>query len=400
MISALPSFGQDPSFSIYIDNPAYSGPNDFEFDVMVMASGSTTSFQLRTFQAGIYVDPSWVGAGSISVTTVSGSSQLASPSYNGAFNWNASDKFINCSVNIGVRPSVATCYSTTVGTGPIRIARLKLTNSMAFSCVPPNLKFNYVQNASPLRLRTSVSWRQTGCSVNYDMFYPNRAYSGSAYFNGELYTTADSDGRSPASLIANSLPCTVPFNLVVLLQGYYSGMGQMQPVLLNQGVAGATGTEADSIEIQLRDIADPSIIVNSTKSLLATDGTTGCTFPSSVSSGSYWLLVRHRNSVETWSANPISIVSNGTYNFTSSQAQAYGGNLTEVEPGVFAIYTGDIDQDGYVTPFDFPIYELDNFNLVGPDYASSDLDGDGYVTPFDFPVYELNNFNLVGVVNP
>ena len=56
---------QDPSASFYIDNPLYISPSVYEFDVMVKASGSTTSFDLRTFQAGIYVNSSWVNGGTL-----------------------------------------------------------------------------------------------------------------------------------------------------------------------------------------------------------------------------------------------------------------------------------------------------------------------------------------------
>jgi len=49
----------DPSASFYIDNPLYISPGIYEFDVVVKASGATSSFDLRTFQAGIYVNPAW-----------------------------------------------------------------------------------------------------------------------------------------------------------------------------------------------------------------------------------------------------------------------------------------------------------------------------------------------------
>jgi hypothetical protein len=162
---------QDPSFAVYIDNPAYVSNTQYEFDVMVKAMGSTTNFQLRTFQAGIYVDPTWVASGTVSVANVTSSSQLSAPGYNGTFNWNATDNLINCSVNTGVRTTSASCVSTTTGTAPVRVARLRLTNSVNFACVPPNIKFNYVQNGNPLRLRTASPGVQvdvlptTTCSI-------------------------------------------------------------------------------------------------------------------------------------------------------------------------------------------------------------------------------------------
>jgi hypothetical protein len=390
---------QDPSFSVYIDDPNYVTSNIYEFDVMVKAMGATTTFQLRTFQAGIYVDSAWVGSGSVSVSVVSGSSQLSSPGYNGTFSWNATDKLINCSVNTGVRTTSASCISTAIGTAPMRIARLRLTNPAGFTCIPPNLKFNYVQNATPLRLRTSVSWRASGCTTNFDMFYPNRPFTGSAYFNGELYSAADADGRSPASLIANNLPCTVPYNVTVLLEGYYLGAGEMQTVMMNQGVAGATATQTDSVTIQLRNVADPSVIVSSITGVLSTTGQVTLIFPSNTAGNSYWLVVKHRNSIETWSANPVTMSVGGSYNFTDLASKAYADNQVMVDAGLYAIYTGDINQDGFVDPFDFADYSSDNVNFASG-YLVTDMNGDGFVDPFDFSIYSSNNVNFVMAITP
>lgn len=390
---------QDPSFAVYIDDPNYISSNVYEFDVMVKAMGATTTFQLRTFQAGIFVDSAWIAGGSISVSTVAGSSQLSSPGYNGTFNWNSTDRLINCSVNVGVRTTSATCISTAIGTAPMRIARLRLTNPSGFACVPPQLRFNYVQNASPLRLRTSVSWRASGCSTNFDMFYLNRPFTGNAYFNGELYSASDADGCSPASLIANNLPCTVPYSVTVLLEGYYLGAGEMQPVLLNQGVAGATVTQTDSVIIQLRNVADPSIIVSSISGVISTFGDFSFIFPSNTAGNSYWLVVKHRNSVETWSANPVTIAVGGSYDFSDMASKAYGDNQVMVGTGFYALYSGDMNQDDFIDVFDFNVYDVDNISFAAG-YLSTDLNGDGFTDVFDFNTYDVNNINFVMAIKP
>ncbi|MFM2207419.1 MAG: hypothetical protein RL213_1394 [Bacteroidota bacterium] len=398
-VFAVSSYAQDPSFAVYVDNPTYVSSTQYEFDIMVKAMGSTTSFQLRTFQAGIYVDPTWVGAGTISVSNVAASSQLSSPGYNGSFNWNATDKLINCSVNIGVRTVSASCVSTTVGTGPIRVARLRLTNSIDFVCGPPNIKFNYVQNATPLRLRTSVSWRVGGtCATNYDMYYPNRPFTGQAYFNGELYSASDADGKSPSSLIANALPCTVPYNLTVFIEGYYVGSGTMTPVLQNQGLAGGIN-DVDTIVAELRSTADPSLVVSSLKGIVQTNGQATFIFPSAVANNSYWLVVKHRNCLETWSAAPVTMSVNGTYNFSNAASKAYASNQADMGGGVYAMYAGDMNQDGFVDPFDFSMFLDDSINFASG-YFATDLNGDGFVDPFDFNVFLENSINFVMAVTP
>lgn len=192
----------------------------------------------------------------------------------------------------------------------------------------------------------------------------------------------------------------VALDLTMFIQGYYLSPNSMQAVLLNQFVPGATGLETDSIFVELRDSLDPTILIDTATGVLMTDGTASLNFTVATSGTSYWIVVNHRTSVQTWSELPVAFSGSTTYNFTDMATKAYGSNMFEVEPGVWAMFTGDLDRDGYVTPFDFPLYELDNFNLVGEVYVNTDMDGDGYVTPFDFPIYELNNFNLVGVLNP
>jgi len=88
-----------------------------------------------------------------------------------------------------------------------------------------------------------------------------------------------------------------------------------------------------------------------------------------------------------------------SYDFTTAATQAYGDNMIEVATGVYAMFTGDINQDEFVDPFDYPSFELDNFNFASG-YLSTDLNGDGFVDPFDYPVFELNNFNFVMSAHP
>ncbi|MFM2135571.1 MAG: hypothetical protein RL021_971, partial [Bacteroidota bacterium] len=258
--------------------------------------------------------------------------------------------------------------------------------------------FNYVQNGNPLRLRTSISWRVSGCTANYDLFYPNRVFTGDAYFNGELYSAGDADGRSPSSLIANALPCTVPYNLVVLLEGFYVGSGSMSTALSNAGVS-AGANDVDTIVAELRSTTDPSIIVSSLSGIVDVTGNATFIFPSSVAGNSYWLVVKHRNSVEAWSAAPVTMSINGTYDFTSSASQTYLSNIANVGSGDYALFTGDINQDGFVDAYDYTLYEDQSISF-STGYLGSDLNGDGFVDAFDFPLFESNQLNFVMAVTP
>ena len=79
--------------------------------------------------------------------------------------------------------------------------------------------------------------------------------------------------------------------------------------------------------------------------------------------------------------------------------EAFGNNLIEVEPKLWAIYTGDMNQDGIIDNDDFSIWEADANNFISG-YSSTDLNGTGNVENGDFSLWELNANEFVGVVKP
>ncbi|MCX6162254.1 MAG: hypothetical protein NTV87_13090, partial [Ignavibacteriae bacterium] len=114
----------------------------------------------------------------------------------------------------------------------------------------------------------------------------------------------------------------------------------------------------------------------------------------------YWIVFKHWNSLETWSASvhPFSN-SNGTlsYDFTTLAAQAYGDNMIHVG-SKWCIYTGDINQDGSVDLNDLiPILtDYDNADY----HAVNDLNGDGAVDLND-AIFVLNGYDYgIGIVRP
>lgn len=306
----------DPSVSVYIDHGTYTAAHVYEFDIMIQATGATTSFELRTFQAGLYLNPSWVNGGTISAQNASGYSELSGLGYNGAFQWNSTDQLINCSVNYDVLGPV-TCIATTVGTTPVVVTKIRLTNSVDYSCASaPDIKFNYVANKSPLRLRTTFSWREVACTTNYEMFYPGRTFSGTALFNNETFSLVDADGKSPVTANGNTGFCESQLTVSAFLEGYYLGGGQMQSALKNSGIAHAESEQSDSVIIELRNSANPSIAVHPPiHTVLSTNGKAYCILPNSLIGTSCWVVFIHRQSIETWSANPITLSSRTNFNF-------------------------------------------------------------------------------------
>ena len=105
---------------------------------------------------------------------------------------------------------------------------------------------------------------------------------------------------------------------------------------------------SDTAKVYLRNATSPYAIVDSTKSLLNSSGAGTFTFSYPVNGVSYFIVIKHRNSIETWSSSGNSFASNSlTYNFSTANTQAYGNNMKQVDatPLIYAIYSGDINQD-------------------------------------------------------
>nr|HPI55551.1 hypothetical protein [Chitinophagaceae bacterium] len=242
------------------------------------------------------------------------------------------------------------------------------------------------------------------------------SYGGGNYNQGVLYEYdkqtstvsiqqhfKDSIGASPWIVPIRILDITnilqTHCQLKMFLQGYYEGASMMKSVLQNQGVA-VNSALTDTVTIELHDTIAPFGIAYSFTGILATNGIVMCSFPVACNGHSYNVVVRQRNSLETWSAAPLLMSEGAAFDFSTAASQAYGNNQIEIEPGVFAIYSGDLNQDGFIDSFDFPALDTDIFNGVNGVYVNTDLNGDGFVDSFDFPVFDANSYNGVSAMMP
>ncbi len=111
--------------------------------------------------------------------------------------------------------------------------------------------------------------------------------------------------------------CNVTLNIKVFIEGFYIGNGEMVPVLYHSGL-NSDPTACDSIIVELHDGLAPTGVVFTATGLLHTDGTAEIAFPPSVMNGTYYIAVRHRNALETWSKNAVLINSSTlSFDFTS-----------------------------------------------------------------------------------
>lgn len=174
------------------------------------------------------------------------------------------------------------------------------------------------------------------------------------------------------------------------VQGYYLSSNQnMRPVVYNQG-ATSNQNLCEQITVKLSDAIAPYPSTFSVSTFLHTNGLFEFLTPLSQMGQSKYVTIQTHNGIETWSAFPQLMRSTLFYDFSTSAAYAYGNNLVPIDLGKFGIYSGDIDQNGYL--------ELDDYNLWNIEYQTGfphsdytpDLDGNGYVELDDYNIWDMN----------
>jgi hypothetical protein len=218
-------------------------------------------------------------------------------------------------------------------------------------------------------------------------------------------------------------PVTKTLTLKVYLEGYYeaaSGMLRKAQDVTADGTEQMdkwTGTIVDTVGVMLvQDLGswpDPIPYDYQAHGIaLNTDGTIVLpSIPASMS-GNYYIIIRHRQSVETWSASTVSFSgSSVSYDFTTAATQAYGNNEKRLvlESNIYGIYGGDIkssagSQDGYVDIFDnnsvFNQAQLSAYGYIPEDLTSMTGGPEGYVDIFDMALVFNNMQMAVGMNTP
>ncbi|MDR3666185.1 MAG: hypothetical protein P4L35_05015 [Ignavibacteriaceae bacterium] len=163
-------------------------------------------------------------------------------------------------------------------------------------------------------------------------------------------------------------------------------------------VAGGTQmTMAPTVIVELHNSISPYALVESDTATLSTAGVGTFCFTSAVNNTPYYIVFKYLNTVETWSAIPLSFTNDTlSYDFTSGVGQAYtdGSNPPLANHnGKYCIYSGDCNQDGQVTTDDYTGLDNDNANF---DYhLVNDVNGDGWVTSDDYTFIDNNNILFI-----
>ncbi len=175
-------------------------------------------------------------------------------------------------------------------------------------------------------------------------------------------------------------------NLKLYLEGRY------RPATNNQ--------IADTVKAIIMNAQNPSIVYDSCVRVVS--GTGLFSFANMPYDPIWILKVIHRNSIETWTKTYNGMFLNyAAYNMTTAASTAFGDNLIQVDaaPVVFAIYSGDVNQDRTVDATDVSLIDNDAQNFVSG-YVVTDLTGDDFVDGTDFAIADNNAGNFVSAILP
>jgi hypothetical protein len=214
------------------------------------------------------------------------------------------------------------------------------------------------------------------------------------------YTNSNScTASSPTVYNVTVNACFKTLNLTsVMLEGLYSGGGTMRQAWDALGPHWPAGV-ADHITVELHSTGSYSTIVYKALDVpLSTTGNATVSVPAAYN-GSYYITIKHRNSLETTTSTAISFAGSTINQSFGSRANVFGSNLGISHDGHYLIYGGDVDQDGFVGVSDM-VY-VDNLSaLFGGGYIPEDIDGDGFVGVSDMVIIDNNSANFISSITP
>jgi len=208
----------------------------------------------------------------------------------------------------------STMDSAVIGqTSPIIVSAIFPTlNSSGF---PVHLSGSGFSNISEVRFgNVSASSFTVNGDTSISVNVPQGAQSGAVTVINNIGCTGRSTG------VFTYLEGTPSLTIRMFIEGIYSINGYMDVPLVNSGLS-LNAQHSDSVEIALANQDGLYDIVYAQKALLFSQGWATITLPGWVLGNSYYLVIRHRNTIPLWSKTPVNFNNESTYyNFSGNQA--------------------------------------------------------------------------------
>lgn len=177
-------------------------------------------------------------------------------------------------------------------------------------------------------------------------------------------------------------------NLKAVIQGYYN----IQTGKLNI---------KDTVSVYVHSNVSPYVKIDHAFCVIDSSSLSGFTHFYNTPTGKYYLVLKSRNALETWSRSGGDSLQQGSgvnYDFTTSSSQAYGNNLV-LYGGKYCIYSGDIDKNGIIDGNDFSLIDNKASNF-STGYVPEDLTGDSVVDGSDASLSGNNSVSFISVIRP
>jgi len=152
--------------------------------------------------------------------------------------------------------------------------------------------------------------------------------------------------------------------------------------------------KSDTVTAYLINTSSPFTVIDSSKAVLDSSSFQASFEFSNAESGIYYLKIKHRNSIETWSkegGESFNRYGKNYFDFTTSGTQAYGSNMIQIN-GKWCIYSGDVNQGGNIDLTDVVAINNDA-TVFSSGYLVTDLNGD-YITDLTDLLMGFNNSSM------
>ena len=315
-------------------------------------------------------------------------------------------------------------YSNTNGTGGIRRMRsgyvkrnITVRTTLPNGTVLPSNQWGPVVSSQyPL-----------GCFIedyeiaanNFDLDSHNGRFSVTPEYPGGIYAyfiTIDSLGNPEypyiigstyyGELVAGNRPPGGHVNITESVTQYIPKLNLKVKIIPEGFYYSATGrlNIKDAVKVILRNNYPPFNVVDSASAMIDSNTYSGNFIFNNAVSGYYYIQAVHRNSITTWSKSGGELIEREipkTYDFTTGQTKSFGSNSVQVNnsPVRYAIYSGDINQDGMADLSD----EVSVFNDAGNftvGYVNTDVTGNNTVDLNDLTITYNNAANFVLAITP
>ncbi len=209
---------------------------------------------------------------------------------------------------------------------------------------------------------------------------------------GEVFLSGGTYDSTAGTLMSVIKYKSSPFelNLRAFIQGFYNNS--------------ANTMVKDTITVIVRYFATPDNRVDSSKGILDSSGNSLIKFTGTALRDYtlYYLEIRHRNSIGVYFSEPALFYAGAfTYDLSLASGEAFGSNQIQVDssPLRFAIYSGDVNQDGTIDATDLSLIDNDAYNF-NSGYIPTDLNGDDFADATDYSIADNNAYNFVSVITP